>query len=353
MSEMLLVPVGIDVSKLTLDIAVRLANKLRKQHVANSPQGFVQLSTWLSKLGVSQAHICVEATGTYSDAIALWGHEHGHQVSVLNPARVAAFRKAEGHLSKTDAQDAALLVRYCEQKRPAAWTPTPAEVLKLQGLVQRLDDLEQMRQQERNRLENSRWSPEVREQIEESIARLDEQIKQIKQWLKEHLKESDELKKVVDHLDSIVGVGHLSAARLVSGLREITRFERVEQVVSFAGLDPCEHQSGSSVHAETSISKNGSAQFRKWLYMCALVSKRWDPDMKQWANELQAKGKAKKHVIVAVMRKLLHIVYGVWKSGTDYDPKRTFPSHYLVVSQGAAPSCSVRGSLADQIIVRG
>lgn len=151
MSETTLVPVGIDVSKQSLDIAVRQQSKVRTRKVANTPEGFAQVCDWLKGQGVSRAHLCLEATGTYSDAIALFAHQQGHQVSVLNPARVAAFRKAEGKLSKTDAQDAALLLRYCEQKHPAAWTPTPAEVLKLQGLVGHLDDLEQMRQQERNR----------------------------------------------------------------------------------------------------------------------------------------------------------------------------------------------------------
>ena len=123
----------------------------------------------------------------------------------------------------------------------------------------------------------------------------------------------------------------------MSVLVDIKRFESVEQVVAFAGLDPCEQQSGTSVHGQSRISKQGSGQVRKWLYQCALVMKRWDQDVKQWADQLRARGKAKKQVIVAVMRKLLHIIYGVWKSGMDYNARLSFPSHYQTAP---APSAS-------------
>ena len=327
--------VGLDVSKATLDLRLHLGEKTHKHHVSNSGEGNEQIQAWLLHHGVKQAHVCLEATGTYSDAVALFLYQHGHQVSVLNPAWVAAFRKSEGKQSKTDAQDAALLARYCEQRRPALWEPTSQEVLELQGLVQRLDDLDQLCQQECNRLENSRWSQPVREQIEANIEQLNEQIKQVKQWMKQAVEKADELKAVIEHLESIVGVAQLSATRFVCVIGDIARFESVEQLVAFAGVDPCDKQSGTSVHGRSTISKQGSAQLRKWLYQCALVMKRWDPDVKQWAQELRKKGKAKKQVIVAVMRKLLHIIYGIWKSGQDYEPRLAFPSHY-VGSSGAA-----------------
>lgn len=147
--------------------------------------------------------------------------------------------------------------------------------------------------------------------------------------MKEQVEQTGEIAEVIEHVDSIVGVGTLSAVRIVSVLVDIERFERVQQVVAFAGLDPCEQQSGTSVHGQSRISKQGSGQLRKWLYQCALVMKRWDPAVKQWAEQLRARGKAKKQVIVAVMRKLLHIIYGVWKSGTDYQRHLAFPGQAL------------------------
>ena len=332
-------PIGIDVSKQTLDIRLMRGEKLHKQHVANTAEGFEQFADWLECQGVQQAHICLEATGTYSDAIALFCHEQGHQVSVLNPAWVAAFRLSEGKHSKTDGQDAAVLARYCEQKRPSLWQPTPTEIVALQVLVQRLEDLEQARQQERNRRENSRWTPQVREQIEENIRRFDEQITQVKAWMREQLEQEQtrEVQQVVQQVESIVGIGWLSAVRVVVTLVDLTRFTSVEQVVAYVGLAPCERQSGTSVHGPARISKTGRAQMRKWLYMCAIVSKRWDADMRRWAAELEARGKTKKQILVAVMRKLLHIIYGVWKSHRDYNPQLAFPSHYPS-QQGVEPA---------------
>ena len=329
-------PIGIDVSKLTLDIRLLRGEKLCKQHVANTPEGFEQFQQWLMRQGVKQAHVCVEATGTYSDAIARYCYEQGHQVSVINPAWLAAFRVSEGKHSKTDGQDAVLLARYCQQKRPLLWQPTPDEVQEMQGLVQRLDDLEQARQQERNRLENSRWTPRLREQIEENIRRFDEQMEQVKAWIAEELdkEQSRQMQQIVTHLESIIGIGRLSAVRVVSTLVDLTRFASVEQVVAYVGVAPCERQSGTSVHGAASISKTGRAQLRKWLYMCAIVSKRWDADMRRWAEELEARGKTKKQVLVAVMRKLLHIIYGCGNHSADYDPRLAFPSHYASEHQG-------------------
>ena len=327
--------IGLDVSKKSLDLCLRVGEKVHTRQVPNTAEGYEQMSAWMRQRGVSQAHVCLEATGTYSDGIALFVYQQGHQVSVLNPAWVAAFRKSEGKLSKTDAQDAALLARFGEQKRPLLWEPTSEQVQELQGLVQRLDDLEHLCQQECNRLENTRWSERVREQIETTIVQLNEQIMQVKQWMKEAVAKAVEVKHVIERLDSIVGVAQLSATRFVSVIQDITRFSSVEQLVAFAGVDPCDKQSGTSVHGRSTISKHGSAQLRKWLYQCALVMKRWDPDVKQWAEELRKKGKAKKQVIVAVMRKLLHIIYGIWKSGRDYEPRTAFPSHYGGVSEAA------------------
>ena len=108
---------GIDVSKLTLDVRVESQKHPRRpaQRVSNGGDGFAQLQTWFDAHGLRRVHACLEATGSYSDAIAAFLLAQGHQVSVVNPARVAAFR------TKTDRHDALLLARFCAQKRPALW----------------------------------------------------------------------------------------------------------------------------------------------------------------------------------------------------------------------------------------
>ena len=319
---------GADISKKTIDIELAGHNGKRgpRLKVPNTAEGFEQFEHWSQQQG--GLHVCLEATGTYSDAFALYLLEHGHQVSVINPARVAAFRKSEGIYTKTDAHDAMLLARFCVQKRPALWHPTPAEIQQLQVLLGRLDDLEQMRQQERNRLENGRLDAQTRGQIEQLITVLAEQMQTIKDRAHRLLSEHEEWEKACAHIDSIPGIAELTATRLISVYSDADRFCKAGKLVAYAGLCSAEVSSGTSVHGAGSISMAGNGQVRHWLYMCALTAIRWDADFAQWAKELRARGKCNKVIIVAVMRKLLHLVHGVMKSGTDYDARKAFPSHY-------------------------
>src|SRR5437879_5296374 len=124
----LLPALGIDMAKSTFDVHLLTEAKASSHHFANTPQGFDALAHWLHQHGIDQVHACMEATGTYGDALALFLYQEGHTVSVVNPARVVAFRLSEGGRTKTDKQDAKLIAHFCVQKRPAAWLPTPKEV---------------------------------------------------------------------------------------------------------------------------------------------------------------------------------------------------------------------------------
>lgn len=322
---------GADISKKRVDMEL---SEEQKKHgprlkVPNTQQGFEAFEAWNRQRGDERLHVCLEATGTYSDAFALFLFEHGHQVSVLNPARVAAFRKSEGICTKTDAHDAMLLARFCSQKRPVLWRPTPQDIQHLQLLMGRLDDLEHMRQQERNRLENLRLDAVIRQQIQQVISLLHEQIQAIKERAHLLLKAHEELDELCSHVDSIPGIAELTATRLLSVYSDTERFCSAGKLVSYAGLCSAEASSGTSVHGCGSIAMAGNAQVRHWLYMCALTAMRWDADFVQWTDQLRARGKCNKVIIVAVMRKLLHLVHGVMKSGSDYDARKAFPSHYL------------------------
>src|SRR5204862_526540 len=132
---------GIETSKATLDVYLPVAKKRGDKRVAHTAQGYAQVQLWLKQQGIEQVHACLEATGCYSDGISQFLFEQGHQVSVVNPARVSAFRVSEGIRCKTDKQDARLLAQFCAQKHPALWKPIPAQRQELQSLMGRLDDL--------------------------------------------------------------------------------------------------------------------------------------------------------------------------------------------------------------------
>jgi len=135
------------------------------------------------------------------------------------------------------------------------------------------------------------------------------------------------LQQACDRLDSIPGIACLTAMRLYSVYFDQHRFRGAPQLVAYAGLCPAQRLSGTSVHGKPSIAMAGNAQVRQWLYMSALSVLRYDPDFAQWAGELKARGKCGRVIVVAIMRKLLHVVHGVLTSDEDYDPRKAFPTH--------------------------
>ena len=128
---------------------------------------------------------------------------------------------------------------------------------------------------------------------------------------------------LIDRLISIKGIGELTAAKLLAEYRAITDFEDVRQLVAYAGLNPRQRQSGSSVRGSSRISKMGQASIRAALYMPAVCAQRHNRILRAYAQRLAQAGLCKPAIVVAVMRKLLHLVYGILKSGQPFDP------HYL------------------------
>lgn len=311
--------VGIDVSKDQLVVCLLTAQGSTKGQMDNTRKGFNQLHHWLRKHRATQAHICLEATGIYGIDVAQFLHDKGYRVSVVNPARVKGFAASQMRRSKTDALDAAVIAAFCRALQPERWTPPEPAWYELRALLRHLDDLQQTRQQQVNRLEAA-TTDLVREQLQQHIAFLDEQIAQLKQQIHHHLNQHPALKSQVELLTSIPGIGNLTAARLIAEIRSFRAFEDVRQLVAYVGLDPTWHESGRSVHGGHSISRKGRASLRAALYLPALVAKRHNPLLRTFAQRLQARGKLPKQIIVAVMRKLLHLAYGVLKSGQPFDP---------------------------------
>jgi transposase len=312
---------GIDVSKETLDvILLRLEHKPQHGVFDNNPAGFKKLLRWLKKHKCEQAWACLEATGTYGDAVAQALYDAGHKVSVVNPARIKAYGQSQLRRNKTDKQDALLIADYCRTQKPPLWTPPSPAWLELRAMVRHLDDLQTMRQQEVNRLGSGVSSPTVVAALQQHIAFLAQQIEDLKDRIQDHINQHPDLKRDRDLLDSIKGIGPLTAAKLLAEVRDIRAFDSPGQLVAYAGLNPKQRLSGSSIHGQAHISKIGNAALRKALFFPAIAAKRFNPVMRAWALHLEAAGKAPMVIVVAVMRKLLHLAFGVLKSGLPFDP---------------------------------
>lgn len=309
---------GIDVAKAKLDIALLLPDgKFRSEAVPNTAEGFEKLAAWLERHDAAQVHACMEATGIYWESAAAFLAAQGHAVSVVNPAQISAFGSAALSRTKTDRKDARLIARFCAERKPPLWEPPPPETAELRSLVMRRDALERMRTQEMNRLHVAR--AEVRQSIERHNAYLEREIKDIDSEIQQKTDSDTHLKKQRELLDSVPGLGAKTIPVLLSFFSG-KRFGSSRQAAAYAGLDPRQHESGSSVRRKPRISKMGHSFLRKALYMPAMVAVTRTEWGKAFKARLAANGKPPMVIICAMMRKLVHVAVGVLKSGKMFDP---------------------------------
>ena len=315
---------GIDIAKGKFVSALLTADgKIRHKTCPNTPTGFAELAAWIARQHVTHVHACLEATGTYGEALALWLHDAGHVVSVVNPTIIHAYARAQLARSKTDRIDAALIARFTATQQPPAWTPPAPEIRQLQALVRRLDALHGMRTQEANRLAAGVAMAEVRASIEAVLASLDAQIAHVQQLIRQHLDQHPGLRAQRDLLTTIPGIGEATAAVLIAELFD-KRYASARQAAAFAGLVPRLVQSGT-LQGRSRLSKIGPGRLRKALYFPAVAALRWNPTIRAVRERLHAAGKPTMVIIGAAMRKLIHLAYGVLKSGKAYEPTCAHP----------------------------
>ncbi len=311
---------GIDIAKKTFDVALLTADKNPKhRQFNNNTEGFLALDAWLRQQFVTELHACLEATGHYGNALARHLFDAGYQVSVVNPAGPNAFARAQLSRTKTDKADAIRIAQYCRAHQPHLWTPPAQEVVTLQGLVRRLESLGQMHQMEKQRLEGA--SAPVRTSIESVLTFLEEQMAQLEKQISEHIDQHPDLRHQRDLLANIPGLGPKTAAILLCELGDWSRFGSARAAAAYVGVVPRIRESGTSVRGRSSLCKLGNARLRKALYFPAMVALRFNPVLVAMASRLSAAGTSKMAILGAGMRRLVHLAYGVLKSGKPFDAK--------------------------------
>ena len=315
---------GIDIAKAKFVAALlRSDGKVRHKSCANTPSGFAELAAWLQRQQVIRVHATLEATGTYGEAVATWLHDAGHVVSVVNPSVIHAYGRTQLSRSKTDRIDAELIARFTASHQPAPWTPPALEIRQLQALVRRLDALQGMRTQELNRLAAGVTVADVRASIEAVVANLDAQIAHVHQLIRDHLDRHPGLRAQRELLTTIPGIGETTAAVLIAELFD-KRYASARQAAAFAGLVPRLVESGT-LRGRSRLSKIGPGRVRKALYLPAVTALRWNPTIRAVRARLHAAGKPPMVIIGAALRKLIHLAYGVLKSGRAYQPTCAHP----------------------------
>lgn len=313
---------GIDISKKKMDVFLTLNPKPMKKIFENTSKGHKHLDGWLKSLHVGRdVHICLEATGPYSEPVAEFLFEKGYRVSMVNPLKVKEFGKAQFRRNKTDAADARLIADFCLAMEPEQWRPLSPEMKYLQDLTRRIEALDQILLAERNRLKES--APRsVQPSLKRMIRSIEKEIDQVKKLIKEHIDNNPDLKEQSDLLRSIPGIGE-KTAHLLLGELEFSAFDSGRSVAAHVGLTPRKDQSGSSLN-KTRISKLGSGRLRKALYFPAISAIKHNEIIKSLASRLSRNGKKPMEVVCAAMRKLLHIAFGVLKHHRPFDPNLAF-----------------------------
>ncbi|MBB4090964.1 IS110 family transposase [Salinibacter ruber] len=336
--------VGIDVSKDHLDACRKsgdqdpgdqnLGNQSPKEQrdarrFPNTPAGHRRLLGWLATSSSGKVQAVVESTGRYSLDLTLALYEADDtEVMVANPKALRGFAKAQMRRTKTDAVDAAVIADYTRRMSFSPWEPPPEATRELRAIARRIQALTVERTREKNRLQSltdSRSASSVVENdIEVNIRHLKRRINELLRQAMACVNSSEPLTKAYGHLTSVRGIAEKSAVLLLGELAMLPSDMSVREWVAHAGLDPKKWESGTSVNAPERISKIGNARIRRALYMPAHSAIRYEPRVGAFYEKLLRRGKAKMVAVVAVMRKLLHAIYGMLKHGQDFDGEKFY-----------------------------
>jgi transposase len=328
--------IGCDVSKKKLDFCLLIKEEVideptgqrdrtKYKTVENTKSGIKDFVRWLAKnhvTDISTAHIAMEGTGVYHEIAAHEITQHGAIVSVCNPAQTKSFGKGLGIRNKNDEIDSYVLACFCEKVNPRPWTPCSPEAYTLRMLVARTDAITSDLTRFRNRAEKAAatQTPEiVLHSIDEAIKFHKNQLLEIQEEIERHITNHESLKNDMSLLTSIPAIGKRCGAAMLATLHRYT-FDSAEQLAAYIGLVPIMRKSGTSLSGKPRMSRQGPKSLRALLYMAAVcaIRKNGNPVARALYERLLLKGKAKKAALGAVMRKLAHICYGVFRSKTPF-----------------------------------
>ncbi len=316
-------PAGIDVSQETLEVAVRdRSGNERTAQFDNTAAGHRQLIGWLTT-GDTVARVVLEATGVYSLDLALALHAAKRvEVMVINPRAARKFADACLQRSSTDATMAVALREYAARMEFVPWAPPAQSVRDLRAIARRLTTLTDELISEQNRAHaaaSAATAAVVVNDIAVNVRHLQRRLAELQRQALALIQTDSDLTQAYRHLTSVRGIAAISAIKLLGELLVLPADMTVRQWVAHSGLDVRHVTSGTSVHKIPRISKQGNVHVRRALYMPALVAVRHEPHVRAFYQQLVAAGKKPLQALVAVMRKLLHAIYGMLRTNTDFD----------------------------------
>lgn len=321
-----------DVSKDTIDACfsqqeVDVPFRILSSHTfAATATGFRKLQEWICRHRHAPAplHLMMEATGVYYEEVAYFLHDKGHRLSVLLPNKTHFFGKSLDHKSKTDKIDARKLAQMSLERNLPKWEPPSDTMLTIKRLCRERADFlhDQIVTSNRLHAKNHSHAPEKSslKRSKEMVKFFNKQIKETEAAIRTAIEADPLIKEKLDNVCSLTGIGLVTAATVVSEANGFTLFKNKAQIVSYAGFDVVENTSGTSIHSPTKISKRGNARIRKALYFPAIVAVQHNPAMREMFDRVFNRTKIKMKAYVSVQRKLLVLIYTLYKNNQKFDP---------------------------------
>lgn len=332
---MLKYSVGLDISAKTINACISSIDATQKVTVRssckidNSKYGFKQLSAWIEKHRKQKEIpliVGMEATGVYYENCALYLYGHGYSVSVILPNKAKKWMQADGFKSKNDKVDAEGLSKMVAEKSLELWEPAAEYYYLLRALTRQNQSLQEHKTAISNQLhaeEHGMYqNKQVLKQLKQLITLINKQLAELAIAIEDHLASDEEVTVKVKNICLIKGVGALTVATIAAETNGFALFKNGPQLVSYAGYDVVENQSGTH-YGKTKISKKGNSRIRRALHMPALsvVTHKQKPFSDLFERTFE-KNRIKMKGYVAVQKKLLLIIYTLWKNNEAFDVDR-------------------------------
>ncbi len=324
--------VGIDISKSEFHTCISVIDQQQKVTVkgtrkfANNKNGFPELDAWISKNHKDKdvpLVVLMEATGVYYELVAIYLFKKKYSVIVVLPNKAKKYLQSTGIKSKNDKIDAQGLARMGAEQSLDLWQPMDTYFYELRAMTRQHQSLQEMKTSANNQLNATELGMHpnkfVIKQLKAVISLYDKQIEAIDKVIEAHLTEKKEVAEKVKNICKIKGVGIATVAVVLAETNGFVLFENSRQLVSYAGYDVVENQSGKH-RGKTRISKKGNSRIRRALHLPAFNMIRYQqtPFVALFERTFEKHGEKMKSY-VAVQKKLLTLVYALWKNGTAYE----------------------------------
>lgn len=327
---------GIDVSKDHLQVCISNLEADQRIRViastkfSNNGKGLNQLIVWVKKHRIPDLgfKVILEATGVYHEQATYFLHEKGFEVSVVLPNKAKSFARSLNAKSKTDQIDAKILAQMGLERKLDSWKPASQNMISIKRLCRERTTLQDHKTAALNQM-HARKSSHLPEKSSQNrslklIKFIEKQIKEVEESIKQVVKTDPDLKEKVDKICKVKGLGLITVIAVIAETDGFALFKNKAQLVSFAGYDVVQRESGTSVKGTTRISKKGNSYIRRALYFPALTAVKYEPQFKDFYQRVFEKSFIKMKGYVAVQRKLLVLIYTLYKKEEPYDPQYLF-----------------------------